>query len=877
MATDNMATEMDGPSSKACTAKSSLPAEVSVDTSSCSVSGGGSSPSCCAESQCPHEEEDSHEFPVPLLPEHISVDKLAAHAQTPREALLKRLSEALLRKSLTKVSLLVGLGIGYFWFLTFCFHFLQINLSQRGLGPSDARLISMALTQNEKLVSLKLGYNNLGDDGLKNLARGIAQHSNLESLDLGFNCIGDEGCRSLNEELSSFGYKSRLCTLYLAGNHIGEAGAADLGHIIKQGSLRKVYLSGNDLGPDGVKVIADSVLEVEYQDSRTTKGLTTSRGVQELFLGGTGMGLVGCNAVARLLAGSSRLKKLSLANSDIGNSQLAILASSILSNKDSLPLESLQLSFNRISSPGIESLMKALWDTPILRELCLDNNLICDSGVKLIAAVLPKMKRLETLNLGFNRFKAPGILALMKVIPSVEVLSDVSICGNTVDTEAAKGIACALAYDNTIRSIALVHCNITHEAQRHIVAGIVSNQLIKLKRLSGFCLGPIVVTLGFPEPIGQWSNDQVIDFVHKMWGNFGASYDNEAATDPLSIFQGKCSQPAPLDAAVVVEAAKKAYGDLVATGSEVPVVPVEDVSSCPLEENCLVEADSKNSEVGLSSSRAKSFVAPPESSASCDSEDKERKRLCTNWLDSNRDQLKKLAQQAFSPKELWALHQHYFSPVVNECGGDIQSPSLGHTNSLASCPNEPARPRPPASGTFGDSYGEGSFVPGSDASVKSAPKAEVSSLPVLKRKVSYRFLGDAALNSAPMISDSTPRPNSTKSFPDDSVSMLIENGHSGHTLPRKTKRARRNRARISFLPRIKNMLDSSLDICHEKSLATMRQLFYLEKALLEGQIDPAIKPGSRAHLSGELAASAEMIMVDMLELEKKGVWLIRKL
>lgn len=576
------------------------------------------------------------------------------------------------------------------------------------------------------------------------------------------------------------------------------------------------------------------------------------------------MGLVGCNAVARLLAGSSRLKKLSLPNSDIGNSQLVVLASGILSKNDSLPLESLQLSFNRISSPGIESLMKALWDAPMLRELCLDNNSICDSGAKLIAAVLPKLKRLAILNLGFNRFKAPGILALMKAMSSVAVLSDVSICGNTVDTEAAKGIACALAYDNTIRSIALVHCNISHEAQRHIVAGIVSNQRIKLKRLCGFSLGPTVVTLGFPEPIGQWSNDQVIDFVHKMWNNFIASDEDEAATDPLSIFQGKCSQSTPLDAAVVVEAAKKAYGDLVATGSEVPMVPVEDVSSCPLEENYLVEAVIKNAEGGFSNSRAKSFVAPPESNVVCDAEDQERKSRCSDWLDKNRDQLKKLAQQPFSSKELWALHQHYFSPVVNECGGDIQSPSLGHTDSTASYPTEGSPPTPPASETFSDSSGEDSLVPGCDASVKSSSKAVISSLPVLKRKVSYRFLGDAALNSAPMISDSTPRPDSTKSLPDDSVSMLIENGHIGHTLPRKTKRARRNRARISFLPRIKSKLDSTLDVCHEKSLATMRQLFYVEKAFLEGQIDPAIKPGSRAHLSGELSASTEMIMVDML-------------
>jgi hypothetical protein len=94
---------------------------------------------------------------------------------------------------------------------------------------------------------------------------------------------------------------------------------------------------------------------------------------------------------------------------------------------------------------------------------------------------------------------------------------------------------------------------------------------------------------------------------------------------------------------------------------------------------------------------------------------------------------------------------------------------------------------------------------------------------------------------------------------------MIEEGHTGHSLPPKTKRARRNRTRISFIPRIKAKLDSYLDVCHEKALITMRQLYFVEQAILGGQVNP-LEPCSspRTHLSGKLASEAEMIIVDMI-------------
>ena len=48
-----------------------------------------------------------------------------------------------------------------------------------------------------------------------------------------------------------------------------------------------------------------------------------------------------------------------------------------------------------------------------------------------------------------------------------------------------------------------------------------------------------------------------------------------------------------------------------------------------------------------------------------------RKQWIVEWLCSNIQHLNKLSQLPFSSGELWRLHQHYFTPVINESGGAI--------------------------------------------------------------------------------------------------------------------------------------------------------------------------------------------------------------
>jgi Ran GTPase-activating protein (RanGAP) involved in mRNA processing and transport len=297
---------------------------------------------------------------------------------------------------------------------------------------------------------------------------------------------------------------SSLSTLYLAGNLISTDGAMALADAIRSPScrLQKLHLTGNRLGPEGVAAITTTAIVMEQEErdgelmngddnnnNNSSGGLKCKSGIRELFLGGTNMESMGCEAVARLLQHSSSLQVISLANCNISDEDISILAASIKENRDRLPLQALQLSFNNITCKGLDALTNALWGSRTLRELLLDNNDIGERGGHQLANILPHIKTLQVLDVGFNSIQSSGMRTLMKVVAETHHLTSLSVSGNPIDTSASKAVAYALAYNRSLNSLFLDHCLIDHEGQRHIVAGVVSNNGIALRKLTGFRIG----------------------------------------------------------------------------------------------------------------------------------------------------------------------------------------------------------------------------------------------------------------------------------------------------------------------------------------------------------------------------------------------------
>ena len=789
----------------------------------------------------------SPEPPEPIFPAQQLEENLL---QAPRkESVLRSLSEVLARGSLT-----------------------MINLSQRGLTSNDAPLIKAALLQNPHLTALKLSYNNLGDEGAAIIASGIGRpmtadeaasasassqiskfrhHASLALLDVGFNCIGDIGCASLST--MAVAGNSELRTLYLSGNNIRGPGAMALAAAIAKGGcgLSRLHLSANRIGILGARGISVAVAEAEARRQQidaakataeaaaaaagTTLGTAfpTLQSMRELYLGGVHMGPTGCLAISNMVLTNQTLRVLSLSNNGINDRDMALFSQSISRNK-SVPLEMIQFSFNRLTCVGVESLMNAIWGSPTLKEVRLDNNHIKDRGAQLAAVTLTSVS-LKVLDLGFNRITTVGIKAIMKSLSENTSLESLVLSGNPLDVNASKAVSYALAYNRTLKGFHVDNCSVGYAAQRHIAAGIVSNSGLTLRAITGFRLGSIAVTLGLPPALDKWSNEQTLKFIRIMWEQKRreelelAGSNDEDDEDESNIDQedsvetrySKLGKPGPADPTLVVSAAKSAFeamGD--SEGEDLladTVPPRERLDSCPLvvhdavmlerspSGNIRVPAIDAKRERRLSDEvtpmcRAMSTSPVPGASAKKEGislNPAKRKRL-EEWIGQHITSLTELANLPFNDADLWKLHQYFFSPV----GTSIFKKST-----------------------------DGPQIPTSnDSEAKSSPTKSINPTTKkaggLTRKLSFRHLGDAEATTE------IPGVNRRRSL------EMIDGGGGGDNddgAPA-TKRARSNKPRIEYYPRVKTALDTLRYQANQNQvLVKLRQLKYVEGAMFQGR------------------------------------------
>ncbi len=357
------------------------------------------------------------------------------------------------------------------------------------MGADDALLLADAIIRNPILSVLKLVYNELGDQGVSHIATAIGHngrhHPNLSVLDLGFNSIGDIGCRTIATKCIAGNFNLR--TLFLAGNCIKRKGAIALAEAILHGSgLTKLHLTANEIGSRGLKAIARAIRK---HDERAAAQMRVSTkpvpSVEELYIGSIGVSGDKFRVVPTMMMSSVSLRCISIAGCGVGDNEMQLLSQAISQNK-SLPLEQLVFSFNEISCQGVESLMNAAWGSKSLRVIRLDNNRIQDRGAQLCAVALTSIQ-MEVLDLSFNRnISTTGIKALMKNISENNSLRSLGLAGIHLDQNSSKALSYALAYNMSLQTLYLDNCNVGYASQRHIVAGIVSNQRASLRLVTGF-------------------------------------------------------------------------------------------------------------------------------------------------------------------------------------------------------------------------------------------------------------------------------------------------------------------------------------------------------------------------------------------------------
>mmetsp|Transcript_30277 Transcript_30277/g.46218 ORF Transcript_30277/g.46218 Transcript_30277/m.46218 type:complete len:923 (-) Transcript_30277:375-3143(-) len=735
---------------------------------------------------------------------------------------------------------------------------MMINLSRRGLSWLHSTAIRNAMSTNPHLSVLKLSYNNLGDRGTAIVAAGFimpdnTKHPSLTALDLGFNAIGDAGCAALT--LHAVAGNFNLSTLFLSGNHIKQKGAMAIGGAILHGcSLSELHLSANRIGEVGVQALARAIAERELL---VTSGERQHKTMQKLHLIGIEMGREGAITLSRMLLNNYSIRTLCISSNGIDDNDLALLSQSISRNKN-VPLEVINLSFNEITCTGIECFMNAIWGSQTLKEIRVDNNKIKDRGAQLAAVVLTSVK-LEVIDLSFNKITTLGIKALMKSLSENSSLQYLGLSGIQIDPNAAKALSYGLAYNATLKSLHIDNCAIGYAAQRHIIAGVVSNRLASLRILTGFQIGAIATTLGLPQNLENWTNDQCLSFVHQMWKQWreenGIS-DRNAATKGIT---DKLIGPAPPP---VVKRAADMMMQIRGTDSAKslntedhqkdvsetsPLVHSNDTmlersESGTLRVPSIAQNDAKVDIEGWSPKKVSSSVQ--RNDVKVDLEQKNRNLL---WLRSHFQSLHQVGQLPFNEADLWQLHQYFFSPVV--CAPDSEE-SQTHQEveherdeSQALASGEPLC-RSDLREHRSETHLRGSF----------------------ERAVSFQRLADAtntsltgtSLNGEEASNHTRRRTLETMEGAVDDDSIIPEEFQPA------CKRAKNFIPRIAYYPRIRQVLES---VVNKQSpiqiLSLLRQLKFVENVMFKGRNVYADNEEVK-ETDQSTPADVEMIILDLL-------------
>uniref|UniRef100_A0A667ZV93 NACHT domain-containing protein n=1 Tax=Myripristis murdjan TaxID=586833 RepID=A0A667ZV93_9TELE len=209
----------------------------------------------------------------------------------------------------------------------------------------------------------RLRYCSLTESSCASLASALKSNPHLTELDLSGNRLQDSGVKLLFAGLKS--PNCRLETLRLSDCWLSESSCASLASALKSNPhLTELDLSENQLRDSGVKLLSAGL------ESPNCRLETLSC----------------CASLASALKSNPHLTELDLSENQLQDSGVKLLSAGLES--PNCRLETLRLRSCGFSGSCCASLASALKSNPHLTELDLSENLLEDSGVKLLSAGL---------------------------------------------------------------------------------------------------------------------------------------------------------------------------------------------------------------------------------------------------------------------------------------------------------------------------------------------------------------------------------------------------------------------------------------------------------------------------------------------------------
>ena len=312
---------------------------------------------------------------------------------------------------------------------------------------SSVTEISTILMQCSDMRELMVVQCNINFEGANVLFGGPAT-VNLEYLYLECNNIGPNGLKSIADNV--------LCKeLQLVQCNIGAEGAVHLARSI----LLKPVLTGLCLDDNGID--SSSIIAL-------AEGLSHCCNLQYLILSDNNVGYDGAVALAQCLQSCSKLRQLLLSSCNLEVNGIVRLAEQFHSWPN---MEELSLSDNGVISDGHMFLISGgIQQLHLLQILYLSNNSIDDAAATALAEGIQHCPILHTLYLSRNRISSDGARSLAQSLKNDEI-DYLDFSYNLLDDESIESFV-ALVLTSRLQKLDLSHNNIGPTGSKSLVSNL---------------------------------------------------------------------------------------------------------------------------------------------------------------------------------------------------------------------------------------------------------------------------------------------------------------------------------------------------------------------------------------------------------------------
>jgi Ran GTPase-activating protein (RanGAP) involved in mRNA processing and transport len=287
--------------------------------------------------------------------------------------------------------------------------YVSINFTGRKSENYNGLLTNTLKKLGHRFISLDLHDNDLTSASAESMIKCLENTPFLEELNLSNNCFLGENVVQLTPALYML---HNLTDLDISGNIIHIRNAKTLAPALSyMTGLLRLNISRTHMGHISLKIMSKSIMcmtKLEYlnissnwtgENSQDDLALILQSlpNLKDLDLSYSEIGTTKMNVLAPVICSLTKLTTLNLSSNEIGG---YFETDNPIFNIPTL--ECLDISLNNITSKGASSLAKSLEKMTLLKELSLRSNEIGTEGCVFLSSPIKKMKRLTTLDIGYN-------------------------------------------------------------------------------------------------------------------------------------------------------------------------------------------------------------------------------------------------------------------------------------------------------------------------------------------------------------------------------------------------------------------------------------------------------------------------------------------